>query len=85
MAKHHNVRMSVVLSGDVDPAIVANWGERLKTLCEGYAQKDIFSETGRALPTRSLVIKGDETKVGKKSKDRITVLLACLEKNLLHL
>jgi len=61
---------------------VADWGERLKTLCEGYAQRDIFNadETGlfyRALPTRLLVIKGDEAKGGNKSKDRITVLLAC--------
>ena len=82
--KNVNVRMSV-LSGeaaDVDPGVVADWGERLKTLCEGYALKDIFNadKTGlfyRALPTRSLVVKRDEAKGGKKSKDRITVLLAC--------
>ena len=71
--KRHNVRMSV-LSGeaaDVDPTVVSDWGERLKTICEGYALKDIFNadETGlfyRALPTRSMTVKGDEAKGGKK-------------------
>ena len=49
--KCHNVRM-VVLSGeaaDVDPTVVSDWSERLKTiLCQGYALKDIFNadETG---------------------------------------
>lgn len=74
-----------ILSGeaaDVDPIVVSDWSAQLKTLCEGYAPKDIFNadETGlffRALPTRSLVVRGDEAKEGKKSKDRITVLLAC--------
>ena len=43
---------------NVDPIVVSNWGEQLKTICEGYARKDIFNadETGlffRALPTPS--------------------------------
>ena len=62
--KRHNVRM-VVLSGeaaDVDPTVVSDWSERLKTICQGYALKDIFNsdETGlfyRALPTRSMAVK----------------------------
>ena len=29
------------------------------------------------MPTRSLVVKGDECRGGKKSKDRISVLLVC--------
>ena len=55
--KRHNVRM-VVLSGeaaDVIPTVVSDWSECLKTICQGYALKDIFNadETGlfyRALP-----------------------------------
>ena len=82
--KRHNVRM-VVLSGeaaDVDPTVVSDWSERLKTICQGYALKGIFNadETGlfyRALPTRSMAVKGVKTSGGKKSKERITVLLAC--------
>ena len=31
----------------------------------------------RALPTKSMSVKGEEAKVGKKSKERIIVLLAC--------
>ena len=46
-----------------------------------YAPKDIFNadETGlyfRALPTRSMVVKGDPRKGTKSSKERITALLA---------
>ena len=76
----------VVLSGeaaDVDPTVaVSDWSEHLKTICQGYALKDIFNadETGlfyRALPIRSMAIKGVKTSGGKKSKERITVLLAC--------
>ena len=82
--KCHNVRIAV-LSGeaaDVDPSVVSDWSSRLQSMCDGYAMKDIFhaDETGlffRALPTRSLAIKGLEAKGGKKSKERITVLLAC--------
>ena len=82
--KRHNVRMAV-LSGeaaDVDASIVSDWSSRLQSMCDGYALRDIFNadETDlffRALPTRSLAIKGEEAKGGKKSKERVTVLLAC--------
>ena len=64
----------------IDPSVVSDWSNRLESVCEGYALKDIFNpdETGlfyRALPTRSLAPKGEEARGGKKSKDRITVLL----------
>ena len=70
-----------VLSGeaaDVDASIVSDWSSRLQSMCDGYALRDIFNadETGlffRALPTRSLAIKGEEAKGGKKSKERVTV------------
>ena len=88
--KCHNVRM-VVLSGeaaDVDSTVVSDWGERLNTICQGYALKDIFNadETGlfyRALPTRSMAVKGVKTSSGKKSKrkSRFCLLALPLEKN----
>ena len=82
--KRHNVRMST-LSGeaaDVSESVVEDWGRRLESLCKGYQLRDIFNadETGlfyRALPTKSMSVKGEEAKGGKKSKERITVLLAC--------
>ena len=48
--KRHNVCLAV-LSGkaaDVDPSVVSDWGERLKTISQGYALKYIFNadETG---------------------------------------
>ena len=56
-------------------------GKRLPVLCKGYEPKEIFNvdETGlffRALPTKSMVTKGNSCNGGKNSKDRITVLLA---------
>ncbi|XP_060863424.1 tigger transposable element-derived protein 4-like [Metopolophium dirhodum] len=49
-------------------------------LIKGYEAKDIYNadETGlffRGIPTKSLVIKGDACVGGKKSKDRLTVLM----------
>ncbi len=80
----HNVRMSILSgeSGDVDKSVVEDWSKWLDSLCAGYKLQDIFNadETGlfyRALPSRSLVSKGDDCKGGKKSKERMTVLLAC--------
>ena len=82
--KRHNVRMAVLSgeAGDVDEAVVEDWGKRLESLCDGYRLEEIFNadETGlffRALPSRSLTVKGDDCRGGKKSKDRISVLLAC--------
>lgn len=53
---------------DVDIAVVSDWGEHLKTTCQGYAFLNAI-ETGlfyRALPTRSMIVKGDEAKGGRK-------------------
>ncbi|PFX11437.1 tigger transposable element-derived protein 6-like [Stylophora pistillata] len=80
----HNIRCAV-LSGeaaDVDPTVVDDWEKRLETILEGYALEDIYNadETGvffRALPTKSLVLRGEQCSGGKKSKDRLTLLLAC--------
>ena len=58
-----------------------DWAKRLPVICDGYEPRNIFNadETGlffRALPTKSMVTKGDLCNGGKNSKDRITVLLA---------
>ena len=82
--KRHDIKASV-LSGeaaDVSEDVVANWSQRIDTICAGYEPKDIFNadETGvffRTLPDRSLVVKGDSCKGGKRAKDRITALIAC--------
>lgn len=82
--RRHNVRMST-LSGeaaDVSASIVEDWSRRLESVCRGFLPRDIFNadETGlfyRAMPTKSMTVRGEEAKGGKKSKERITVLLAC--------
>ena len=63
-------------------SVVEDWGRRLESVRKGYQLRDIFNvdETGlfyRALPTKSMSVKGEEAKGGRKSKERITVLLVC--------
>ena len=72
-----------VISGEsaaVDVSIVEEWAKRLLTIIHEFDANDIFNadETGlfyRALPDRSLVLKKEECKGGKKSKERLTILL----------
>ena len=64
----YNIR-SCTLSGEraeIDSDVVDSWLQRLPSLCEGYDPKDVFNadETGfcfRALPKKSMVVKGEET------------------------
>ena len=77
--KRHNITFGAVCGerGSVDNATVTSWKEKLPTILEGYAPRDIYNmdETGlffRALPEKSLREKGDSCAGGKKSKDRIT-------------
>ncbi|KAK7094233.1 hypothetical protein V1264_007882 [Littorina saxatilis] len=61
---------------------VDDWIKRLPEITKDYALEDIFNadETGlyfRALPQRSMIVKGDSRKGIRTAKDRITVLLAC--------
>ena len=82
----HNVRLSC-LSGeavDVDANVLDDWYRRLQSVCEGYELRNIFNadETGlfyRALPSRSMVVKGDEAKGSKKAKENncFTCMLCC--------
>ena len=82
--KRYNVKLAVLCgeSAEVPQDVVDDWGKRLPALTEGYDLADIYNadETGlyfRALPNRSMVIKGDPRKGIKTSKEWITVLLAC--------
>ena len=78
----HNIS-SAVISGEkgcVDGIVVDDWKERLPDLISGYKPDDIYNmdETGlfyRALPDRTLDIKGQECTSGKKVKERITLAL----------
>ena len=57
---------------------VESWTERIKELCKGYHQRDVWNmdESGcffKALSAKSLAQKGKKAKGGKRSKQRITV------------
>jgi hypothetical protein len=67
-------------SADMDVIVVEDFKATVPELIEQYDDKDIFNldETGlfwKAVPTRSLVTKGEEAKGGKLAKERITVML----------
>jgi transposase len=69
-------------SADVDECTLAEWKDRVPTLCNGFSSADVFNvdETGfyyRSLPDKSLTLKGEHCKGGKKSKERLTVMLCC--------
>ena len=66
--------------GSVDKDVAEDWKDKLPTLLEGYEKRDIFNmdESGlfyKALPDRTLSVKGDACTGGKKSKDRLTLVL----------
>lgn len=65
---------------DVNMEVVEEWKKKLPNIHDGYPPKDIFNmdETGlffRALPDRTLAVKGSDCSGGKKSKERLTVVL----------
>ena len=58
-------------AADVSESMVDDWRRHLESVCEGYQLRDIFNadETGifyRALPTKSMKVKGEEARGGKK-------------------
>ena len=87
--KRHNVRMAT-LSGeaaDVNEEVVEDWDQRLESICRGYQLRGtcIFNadETGlfyRALPTKSMCVKGDGAKGGKRPKAGLEFCLPVLQK-----
>lgn len=80
--KRNNIHSSA-LSGDraeVSHETVDDWIKRVPSICEGYETEDIFNcdETGlyfRAMPTKSMVVKGQDAAGVKTSKERFTVFL----------
>jgi len=67
-------------SASIDNSTVEEWTNRLLTILDGFNEKDVFNvdETAlfyRATPDRSLALSKEQCKGGKKSKERLTVLL----------
>ena len=67
-------------AGDVDSSIVTEWKDKLPQLLKDYELKDIYNcdETGlifKQTPSKSLVQIGEECRGGKKTKERLSVLL----------
>ena len=62
--------------------VVTDWKARLASITEGYDPRDIWNmdETGlvyRALPDKTLTVRGEQCTGGKRSKERLTLVLAC--------
>ena len=69
-------------SVDPDTAAVEAWSERLPDICRNYSPRDRFNadEMGflwRASLTQTLNLRGEKCTGGKKSKERVTVMVAC--------
>ena len=80
----HNLSLKQICgeSKDIPDSDVEKWMNRISTLIDGYAQRDIFNcdETGlffRELPTKTLTEKAKACFGGKHSKERLTLLLCC--------
>ena len=80
--QRHNINFASVCgeSASVSQTTVDEWCKKVPDLITGYDPRDIYNmdETGlffRALPDKSLSIRGEECKGGKRSKERITVML----------
>ena len=80
--KRHNIGKTVLCgeASSVSDSVVRDWNSVLISHIDGYEPCDIYNmdETGlfyRALPDRSLTVKGQDCKGGKRSKERITVAL----------
>ena len=81
--KNNNSIKCQTLSGEgasVDNATVTDWTQKLNTITEGYEPRNIYNmdETGlffRAIPDKTLNVKGQDCKGGKKAKDRLTVVM----------
>ncbi|UYV73089.1 TIGD4 [Cordylochernes scorpioides] len=70
-------------AGSVDANSVATWkGGIIPSLLAKYSPQNIFNadETGlfyKRLPNQTITIRGEKCEGGKKSKERITVLVCC--------
>jgi hypothetical protein len=79
--KRHNIVWNGVCgeSKDMDESVVSEYKLKLLELILPYEPKNIYNadETRllfRALPTKSLVVKGGKCTEGKMSKERLTLL-----------
>ena len=82
--KRHGISFNVISgeSASVPENVCDDWKEKLLELISGYERKDVYNmdETGvfyRALPDKTLSVKGQDCKGGKRSKERITVVMCC--------
>lgn len=80
--KRHNISYKNICgeAGSVDENVVGEWKGKLREICDGYLEQDIFNcdETGlffRAIPDKTMCHKGEKCSGGKLSKERLTVLL----------
>ena len=80
--QRHNIGFGIMSgeSGDVDNGIVADWKQKLPSLLDGYEPRDVYNmdETGfffRSTANKTLFVRGEECRGGKKSKERLTVAL----------
>ncbi|XP_060570902.1 tigger transposable element-derived protein 6-like [Ruditapes philippinarum] len=78
----HNISFQTVCgeSGSVSSETVQQWKDKVPDMIKGYDKCDIYNmdETGlyfRALPDKTLCVRGEDIKGGKRSKDRLTVML----------
>ena len=66
-------------SASVDQKIVNNWIRKITSYINGYVAKNIFNvdETGLFFsmkPEKTFAFKGEQCSIGKKSKERLTIL-----------
>lgn len=80
--QRHNISYAAICGegGSVSEQQVTDWVSKLPDIVKGYSSRDIYNmdETGlffRSLPDKTLSIRGEECKGGKKTKDRITISL----------
>lgn len=80
--KRHNITFRNICgeSAKVDGDLEANWKNRLPDILANYGPRNIYNldETGllfRALPTKTVSLKGDKCSGGKAAKERLTLML----------
>ena len=78
----HNIDFRVLRgeSADLDESAASTFKCRIPSIIDKYDVKDVFNadETGLfylALPTRSLIQRGESSNGGKQSKERLSILL----------
>jgi len=79
--QRHNISYNSICgeSSSVDVVSVQDWIQRIPKIITEYDKENIFNcdETAlffKAMPNKSLTVKKEECKGGKKSKERVTVL-----------